>query len=268
MARYGIVADIHANLEALTVVLAALDARRVDRVVCLGDIVGYNANPNECAAIVAARGIASIAGNHDLISVNRLGLDRCSNKAAYALRRTRRAITSPTQRFLESLPPDCVHENRFAVVHGGVRDVQSYVRKPEHVSENVALLRAAHPGVGICFYGHTHEPSVFAAADDGTIEAIPVDTAARLDTDRVWFVNPGSVDASRKREHKFAEYAVFDTESLAIEFARLPYDDAATEEKSLRGGYRIGPLTDRVYTVRRRARAAVRKARRILGLSP
>src|SRR5262245_57132900 len=78
LARIGLLSDIHGNLAALELVLAALDAAEVDRVVCLGDIVGYNPEANECVATVKERGVAAIAGNHDLIALGRLGFDRCA----------------------------------------------------------------------------------------------------------------------------------------------------------------------------------------------
>ena len=76
MARYGVVAGIHGNREALAAAFAALEARGVSRIVCLGDIVGYNADPDECVEAVRRRGIVGIAGNHELIGLGKLGFQR------------------------------------------------------------------------------------------------------------------------------------------------------------------------------------------------
>lgn len=265
MTRYGIIADVHGNLEALSAVLADLDALQVATIVCLGDVVGYNADPDACAAILAGRGIPSIAGNHDLIALRRLGLSRCSNKAAFALRRTRRAIGATTRRYLEALPAQLILDDRLLLVHGGIGDVQMYLRRADQVADNAKRLRAAHPGIEVCFFGHTHEPALFACDGEGNAEMVSAQERVRLDSSRLWFVNPGSVDASRKRAHKLAEYALFDPSSRELELRRVPYDDGATEEKAARGGYRIDPWTDRYYTLRRRGWAAVRKAGRLLG---
>ncbi len=81
MALYGIVADIHGNLQALEAALARLDACGIERLLCLGDIVGYNADAKRCASLMRERDALAIAGNHDLIALGRLGFGRCSNKA-------------------------------------------------------------------------------------------------------------------------------------------------------------------------------------------
>jgi len=271
MAIYGVVADIHGNLEALGAVLDALEKRRVDRIVCLGDIVGYNANSNECIEIVRTRSIESVAGNHDLIGIERLGLERCSNKAAYALSRTRKTLTPESRRFLGTLEPVRVHEHRFLAQHAGFDDVQQYIRTERQVRENAEAIRRAHPDVEICFFGHTHDPKLYEVDGERVKEllvqaSLPTGVSSgpartgemRLREGRLHFINPGSVDASRKREHKMAEYAVFDSGTLGLEFHRVLYDDAATEAKASRGGYRIDRLTDWLYTTRRRTRSILR----------
>ena len=104
MARYGVLGDIHGNREALEAVLRELDARGVRQLLCVGDIVGYNADPDECVALVRSRRVATIAGNHDLISQRRLDFSRCSNIAEYALRRTRRTLGKEATAWLAGLP--------------------------------------------------------------------------------------------------------------------------------------------------------------------
>ena len=245
MARTGVLADIHGNREALAAAFAALDARGVDRLVCLGDIVGYNADPDECAAMVRERRVQSIAGNHDLIAIRRLGFGRCANNAAYALRRTRRMIAAETIAYLETLPMAREIEPGVMLVHGGVRDVQQYMTSRALIAQNAAWLRQDYPGARVCFFGHSHEQKVWEV--DG--EEIRGDTIA-LDPGKTYFINPGSVDASRKSRHKLAECAIFDGDS--IEFIRVPYDAAATECKAAAFGYRIPPMVDRAYSVRKR----------------
>ena len=93
MAIYGVLGDIHGNREALESVLAELDARGIDRIACVGDLVGYNADPDSCVQILRDRGALAIAGNHDLIGTGLLGFDRCSNKAMLSLKRTRRSMS-------------------------------------------------------------------------------------------------------------------------------------------------------------------------------
>ena len=250
MARYGVLADIHGNREALEAALAALDRRDVRRLLCLGDIVGYNADPDECAALLRRRGALAIAGNHDLIGTGRLGFERCSNNAAYALRRTRRLLGTQTAEWLASLPSRLAVDRDVVLVHGGVRDVQLYMKSEAQVRQNAEFLRADFPGARLCFFGHSHEQRVFEVF--GEIKTLPASGTVLLNRQKLYLVNPGSVDASRKHGDKRAELAILDTLDWSVEFVRVRYDSAATEAKAAVYGYRIGPWTNRFYSLRRR----------------
>jgi len=254
MALYGVLGDIHGNREALIAALARLDAYGPEQLLCIGDIIGYNADSDECAAILRERGVVSIAGNHDLIGIGLLGVERCSNKAMHALKRTRRSLLPGTVEYLRSLPRSLPVEDRAVLVHGGVRDVQLYMTGLHHIAENVAYLRADLPGRKICFYGHVHQQRVFEIGHGGDIRELPANGIVKLDPDHEYFVNPGSLDASRKPQPKFAEFALFDSGLLTIEFLRVPYDDALTEAKAVMAGYRIGLWRDRYYSLRRKLR--------------
>ena len=256
MALYGVLGDIHGNREALNAALATFDRLEVSRLLCVGDLVGYNADPDDCVAMLRERGATCIAGNHDLIGTGRLGFERCSNKAMHSLKRTRRTLAPETARFLRGLPSHHVIEGKVLLTHGGVRDVQQYMTRDKHVIENVQYLRHDFPGVHVCFFGHTHEQRIFAVAGDDVEEpygeAIMQGREVFLGAECNYFVNPGSVDASRKREHKLAEVAVFDSDRMALRFFKLPYADRVTEARALEGGYRIEAWRDRLYDWRRR----------------
>jgi predicted phosphodiesterase len=254
MALYGVLGDIHGNREALQAVLEALDGMSVSRLLCVGDVIGYNADPDECATRLRLREAVCIAGNHDLIGTGRLGFERCSNKAMHALKRTRRTLLPETSAWLRTLPSHALVEDRYVLTHGGVRDVQQYMTQPKHVIENVAYLRADFPERNVCFFGHTHEQKVFEVEGD---EVRDIDLAAcggqvRLHPGREYFVNPGSVDASRKRNLKVAQFAVLDTSEGCVTFGDVAYDDGLTEEKARDHGYRIEPWRDRLYDLGRR----------------
>jgi predicted phosphodiesterase len=257
MASYGVLGDIHGNLEALRAVLAALDARGARELLCVGDVVGYNADPDECVALLRTRSVKVIAGNHDLIAVRRLGFERCSNQARYALQRTRRSISPETAAWLRSLPERLLVEGKTVLVHGGVRDVQLYMKTPQLVARNAELLRLDFPSARICFFGHSHAQKIYEV-DAGAVRELDL-PAGPLAKDKVHFVNAGSVDAQRKPRDKLAECAIFDTDAWSIELLRVPYEAAATEAKAAVGGYRIPPLVDRVYTWRRRVAPLVQR---------
>jgi len=260
MARYGVVADIQGNREALAAALAELDRRGVRRLACLGDIVGYNADPDECAATLRERRALAIAGNHDLIGLGRLDFSRCTNNAAYALRRTRRSLAPATLAYLASLPPTLEIEAGVVLVHGGVRDVQQYMTRPAHIAENAAFLREEFPQARICFFGHSHEARIYAVRGDAVEEIAP--DRVELDRGGLYFINPGSVDASRKSRHKLAECAILDTAEWSIEFLRVRYDAAASETKAAAFGYRIPPWANRLYNLRRRIGGVLRRGTR------
>lgn len=250
MALYGVLGDIHGNIEALGAVLDALEARGVRRILCVGDVIGYNADPDACIALLRSRGAQVIAGNHDLIGTRRLGFERCSNKARYSLQRTRRKLSAESRHWLHALPANLLVEGRIALVHGGVRDVQLYMTTPMHIGRNAEFLRHDFPTARVCFFGHSHEQRLYHVAGD-EVHRLNGDSH-RLSRDALYFINAGSVDAQRKREHRLAEFALFDSDSWAVDFHRVRYDAAATEAKAAVGGYRITPFTDWVYSLRRR----------------
>lgn len=261
MALYGIIGDVHGNREALSSVLAFLEGRGVKEFLSVGDIVGFNADPEDCIALMRKRGVRSIAGNHDLISIHRLDFDRCCDKAAYALKRTRSVLTEDGMEYLASLPRMMVMEQRFAFVHGSLRDVQEYVRTCDQVREAGILLQTGYSGVRVCFFGHTHEQRVFELDGETVRElpAAPVEGLVRLSGERRYFINPGSVDASRKSEGKLAECAILDSTETTVEFCRIPYDHAAAEERAKTLGYRMSRTDAFLYSLRRRVRNRVRR---------
>lgn len=250
MALHGVLGDVHGNREALAAVLAFFNRRGVARVLCTGDIVGYNADPDACAALLRARGALAVTGNHDLISVRRLGFARCSQPAEYALRRTRRRLARDTADYLAALPAQRLAGERILLVHGSVEDVERRLATPAEALADAARLRAAFPQVRVCFYGHLHAQKVFEIEAEAAREL--AGDALRLRPQCLYYVNPGSVDAARKRAPRFAECALFDDATLELELHRLAYDEHRAEAKAAARGYRIGPWMGRYYFLRRR----------------
>lgn len=252
MATYGVLGDIHGNLEALHATLEALNQRGVRRLLCVGDIIGYNADSDACVAVMRNRDARIIAGNHDLIGTGLLGFERCSNKARYSLQQTRRRLKPESADWLKTLPSTLLIEPGIGLVHGGVRDVQLYMTTITHIRRNAELLRADMPDARVCFFGHTHEQRVYEVIGDSVTEQPISPMRTRLSKEKLHFINAGSVDAQRKRNYELAEFAIFNSHDWSVEFVRIPYDASQTEAKAAAAGYRIGPLIDRWYTLKRR----------------
>lgn len=249
---YGIIADLHGNLHALDTALRALDARRVDRIVCLGDVVGFNADSNACIEQLQRRGIQSIAGNHDLIAIRRLGLGRCADRPAFTLKRTRKDLTPQSRAYLAALPDRLVIEGDVVLIHGGVNDVQEYVTTTSRVLANHERLLREVPGATVCFFGHTHDPKLYAVSD-GVVSERPTTGVQTLnDAATRYFINPGSIDASRRYAPRFAQFAIFDASARSVEFHALPYDYEAVERAAIARGYRMTRTDMRIYRLRRR----------------
>ena len=253
MALYGILSDIHGNREALGAALDALERRGARPIVCLGDVVGYNADPDECVAAVRARCAVSIAGDRDLIAVRKLGWRSLANDEEYSLRRTRRALNRDSVSFLQDLPPCATLEKTLALVHGSVRNVLQPMADAAQIRENAAFLAQDFPGARVCFFG-SHEQRVYRVHPDGAVDDLSGERL-QLDPGLVYFINPGMVDASRRSGTKRAACALFDSREWSVEFLQVPYDSAATEAKAAVFGYRLNPLTDRLYSLRRRLAA-------------
>jgi predicted phosphodiesterase len=261
VATYGLISDVHGNLEALHAVLVHLERQGVDHIVALGDLVGYNADSNDCVEVVRARGIDCVAGNHDLIALGQLGFDRCAPRPEFSLRRTRRELDAGSRRFLAGLPPVRIYEDRIVLIHGGIDDVSEYMRTPNDIGRNAAVLRARWPRARLCLFGHTHEPALFQVDGTGRPQPFgPEETP--LVRDRLTFLNPGSVDAARRTE-KLAEVAVLDSERWTVKFQRVAYDDAKAERRAVAGHYRMNQLDEVIMNTRRLARRGTRKAIRM-----
>jgi predicted phosphodiesterase len=132
-----------------------------------------------------------------------------------------------------------------------------------HIEQNARFLAEDFPAARLCFFGHSHEQKIYEL-DGEAVRERPVAPSVPLARDRVYFINPGSVDASRKRAHKLAEAAVLDTDAWRVEFLALPYDCASSEAKAAAFGYRLSPCLDYFYKLQRRllritARRTVRR---------
>jgi predicted phosphodiesterase len=216
-----IVSDIHANLEALQAVLDHARGR-YDRILCLGDLVGYGADPNAIVDWSRENAAVVIRGNHDRASAaeDPSGFDTIETfnpTAQTSTHWTRNALLPENRTYLEALPRGPVPYGGVDLVHGSPADEDEYVVA---VSDAAPLL--ASLGAPLTFFGHTHRQGGFRLARR-TTHALPPDRTLELEPDYFYLVNPGSVGQPRDADPR-AAYAVYSPEERAVEFRRVAYD--------------------------------------------
>jgi predicted phosphodiesterase len=231
--KLAILSDIHANIEALRATLD--DARGADRILCLGDIVGYNTDPEDCIALLRAHDAIAIAGNHDRAVTGQLATEGWPAVAERAVQWTREYLSDDARNYLATLPSKTVAEG-IVMVHGALH--------PETGSEMVRLdtiearrlsfaALATHPsGARICAFGHTHQAGIFEQNGEGE-RALPDGTVLR--EDRLYLVNPGTVGHPRSADLR-ATWLMFDTVTRRLTLRRVDYDYAASFAKTRRAG--------------------------------
>ena len=237
--RYAVFSDVHANVEALEAVLTDAGRRSPDAYLCLGDIVGYGPDPNECVERVRSLGAAAIAGNHDRGAAGRLDPAAFSSLARTAIEWTAGVLTQQNRAFLAALP-DRFEPPRFLAVHGSPREpVEEYI-----FDLPTALAVFAETDFRVCLVGHTHIPGVFALGKDGHIKAqtLGPDGPARLAATSRYIVNAGSVGQPRDGDPR-AAYLMFDDEAAVVTLHRVGYPVAATQAKMTARG--LPPLLSR-----------------------
>ena len=228
--RLAIFSDIHANLPALEAVLADAKQVGVDELWCLGDVVGYGAEPNACTELVAEHCERCLVGNHDLAVLGELDTSTFSPAAAAAVRWTEEHLLEPAQTFLAGLEP-ADEEPAVALYHASPRDpIWEYVLWPDQAAECIRTQARR-----ISFIGHSHIALYFGVPENGEAEAhdargaqAGAGTLLDLSHGR-WLINPGSVGQPRDGDPR-AAWLELDTELWRATFHRISYDiDRAAE---------------------------------------
>jgi predicted phosphodiesterase len=230
MSVIAIMSDIHGNLAALQAVLRVIDDMGCDAAYCLGDIVGYGASPNECVETVVERGMRSIMGNHDAAVVGRLDTSHFSWEASEAVTWTRIVLTAENFAYLLHLPDRMLVGSHAVLVHATPEDCDSNILGCRDLFQQIRRLRR-HPGVEICFFGHTHIPLL--AAENrvhlGCTEAL------HLDGPGPYLINPGSVGQPRDG-NPLASFALWDDAERTVTFRRVKYDVESAQRAIRRWG--------------------------------
>ena len=225
-----ILSDIHANFTALEAVLAS--AEGYEAVWCLGDLVGYGPDPNECIERVRnLPDLSCIIGNHDAAVLNQIDVDSFNPEARSAIVWTRRALSESSLTFLRNLPERVVTHD-VTLAHGSPRHpVWEYL-----LDTHTAALNFNYFETNLCFVGHTHLPVIYTFDNNNHQAqlAIPEPNRTVSLTFRA-IVNPGSVGQPRDRDPR-AAYAIYDTESHAWNYRRIPYDIQAVQGRMVAAG--------------------------------
>lgn len=214
--KYAILADIHANLHALEAVLEDMKKQGCIHAVCLGDIVGYNANPKECLDIIRGMNIPCVKGNHDEYCSSDKPLADFNAHAARAAEWTRQQLPDEDKKWLQSLPLTQVVDG-FTIVHA---TLDSSARWGYVFDKLAAAAHFAHQTTPVCFFGHTHVPVAFvkeAVVRGGTYSKFGVEVGKQ------YFINSGSVGQPRDGNPKSA-YAIHDMDAATVELRRVEYD--------------------------------------------
>ena len=235
--RILVISDVHANLPALTTVLEdavtrAENTPAYEAVWCLGDLVGYGPDPNECIELVRSLpGLICLIGNHDQAAMGLTPLSRFNHDARMAAAWTQEALTEESLGFLRTLPLDAVQDG-FTLAHGSPRQpVWEYILDPRTADANFDAFSTDY-----CLVGHTHLPLIFQrSANDAYAMSKPVPLGQPASLEPRMILNPGSVGQPRDMD-PHASYAILDLDALTWEARRVEYEVSEVQLRMLQAG--------------------------------
>ena len=241
--KYLILSDIHSNKEAFRAVLSHVRRKPWDKAVFLGDLVGYGANPNQTVDLLRQlRPLHAIRGNHDKVCSGIENGELFNRIALEAAMWTRRKLTRGNLKWLRALPQGPAEvDGKFAIAHGTPIDEDAYI-----FGEIEALNIFRQTEYGVCFFGHSHFPVIFALSPDAITTVLTVAPSFRfkLEAGVRYLINPGSIGQPRDG-NPLASFAIFDTDSRVVQIHRVPYRVERAQDKILKAGL-PRPLADRL----------------------
>ena len=219
--QVAIISDIHGNRHAFEAVLADVERSPAQEIWCLGDVVGYGADPNDCCKLARAHADVCLAGNHDLAVTGDLDLGEFSTGAALAARWTQNVIGPETREYLDKLEPAHLNED-VGLYHASPRDpVWEYVLSP--LQAELCLDAQSHR---VCLIGHSHVALSFSRADGESASGQTRAPGEELDlSGGEWLVNPGSVGQPRDGDPR-AAWLELDLDGWRAHYRRTDYDIA------------------------------------------
>jgi predicted phosphodiesterase len=225
--RALVVSDLHANAEALRAVMKRVQRKRYDTILCLGDFVGYGAQPNQVLDVMRTmRGHkVYIRGNHDRVASGADDGSGFNHAAKAAALWTREKLSAPNRRFLRDLSLGPVMHEEVMLCHGSPYDEDEYVFNVHHAARVLAFY-----GAPLILYGHTHLPAVFSVDRDLNVRGFAVrdEATVKLEEGHRYLINPGSVGQPRDR-NPAAAFVILDTRKRTVQYFRVPYDVSKTQ---------------------------------------
>lgn len=260
--RLAIVSDIHANLEALQATLQHISAEQTDRIVCLGDVVGYNTNPAECIALIRDSNAVWVAGNHDRAVTGQITTSGFSHTAARAITWTRKRLGTDDLAFIAALPLKASIGTHLVAVHGALHPDSGceLVRldSDERRRLSFSALIASPSGARVCAFGHTHQVGIFELLN-GVVRAQTSDEV-KLRDGAHYLINPGTVGQPLTSDRR-GTYMMFDTARQVITVRRVDYDFSVPRAKSRGAG-----LLPRSSFIPSPVKAPLKRVARALGV--
>lgn len=240
--RYAIVSDLHANSRAWSAVLADLCEQGADVVVCLGDVVGYGPNPSEVLQSVRSVTNNFVMGNHDAAAVGMMDYSIFNNHARQAIEWTMTALNDEEKQFLASVPL-AIEAGEILFVHAEISEPGrfAYISDTEVARENFEANNHL-----VTFVGHTHLPKIFERNQQGHVREL-ADDNARLDANKRYIVNVGSVGEPRDARDLRARYVLYDPETREVIFRRVEFDIVAYRNDLKTTTLALRPFFLRIY---------------------
>ncbi len=228
--KAAIISDIHSNLEAVQAVIKDIKKRRIKNIFCLGDVVGYGANPNECAEICFKESDAIIAGNHDWATVDKTDVSNFNKVAAAAIKWTKDNIKPENKKRLQELPLT-YRIDSLLLVHSTPEHPEewNYLFNLEEFEKQFNFFSEQ-----ICFIGHSHIPSAVFQDDNGYTDFLR-ENPFPIIKKRRYIINAGSVGQPRDLDPR-ACYVIYDGNKNLIEFVRIEYNIPLAGQKIINAG--------------------------------
>lgn len=222
---YGIIADIHSNLEALEVVLGAL--KKCDKIICAGDVVGYGPNPNEVIELLQEHKVLSVAGNHDKAAVYQHSTQYFNDNAKVAIQWTQNILNKKSKDYLAGLPL-IVRQEDMQIVHGSLRSpLDEYIDSIAKALPTFSWMRSR-----LCFVGHTHKPIFIGRNLDGNFEGRDLNDEDEImvdDYEKI-IINTGSVGQPRVKD-KRASFGIYNDKTRIFSLHKEIYPVLKTQKK-------------------------------------